>query len=459
MQLTMGPIFTALHDPRNGLPRSRDGFSKTPPPKSKPVPKSKMPPEGVSTLLKAAGRITSESPLPSSTDPVSELYMLAAGRARLLAASRERNAMPEAGAVSETETASDQPLPPPAPPRVLNMFFAKDKQRAAQAVAAATNRLPRTENTDYLWQTPSYTASPAANGSRLSSRAASRAPPSASPVEESGRCRYFCRYPGCTKIYATTDGVRKHCRQQHNQWLKRLGPGCPDLYCRREGEGEGETPHDEEMMGGAELKGVAGGALEGDASGAHDPRDSAAEEEEEWGGSDGRAAYGPPTASGRVSKRARGCVAPAPSCRCTRVMHVVHGTHVTHVTSSPSPELHPLRSTPLRSPLRVVLVRTMLSRRHPSQASLDPLRLLRGLYGHRLRRVQVLPRQAQVRRRRPPQASVCRPHLPHSAAARRRWRRAGSAAGRRGRRDGRVGWDGLGPLGRARWVPGWGGKR
>ena len=38
MRFTMGPIFTALHDPQNGLPRSREGFSKTPPPKSYATP-------------------------------------------------------------------------------------------------------------------------------------------------------------------------------------------------------------------------------------------------------------------------------------------------------------------------------------------------------------------------------------------------------------------------------------
>ena len=29
--------------------------------------------------------------------------------------------------------------------------------------------------------------------------------------------------------------VRKHCRQRHLEWLRRLGHGCPALYCRWEG--------------------------------------------------------------------------------------------------------------------------------------------------------------------------------------------------------------------------------
>uniref|UniRef100_A0A7S2G9M3 C2H2-type domain-containing protein n=1 Tax=Haptolina brevifila TaxID=156173 RepID=A0A7S2G9M3_9EUKA len=47
-----------------------------------------------------------------------------------------------------------------------------------------------------------------------------------------GDSRYFCRYPGCGKGYASTDAVRKHCRQRHLEWLRRLGHGCPQLYCR-----------------------------------------------------------------------------------------------------------------------------------------------------------------------------------------------------------------------------------
>jgi len=47
-----------------------------------------------------------------------------------------------------------------------------------------------------------------------------------------GDSRYFCRYPNCGKGYASTDAVRKHCRQRHLEWLRRLGHGCPALYCR-----------------------------------------------------------------------------------------------------------------------------------------------------------------------------------------------------------------------------------
>eukprot|EP00966_Prymnesium_polylepis_P316391 7310667-Prymnesium_polylepis.1 len=82
----------------------------------------------------------------------------------------------------------------------------------------------------------------------MSSRTASRVREGAAPAplpDDATRQRYFCRYPGCQKVYATTDGVRKHCRQQHRVWLQRLGPGCPDLYCRKDLEEEGEAPPEE----------------------------------------------------------------------------------------------------------------------------------------------------------------------------------------------------------------------
>merc|ERR1712137_221079 len=32
--------------------------------------------------------------------------------------------------------------------------------------------------------------------------------------------RYRCGFPGCSKRYASTDGVRKHARKSHTQWLR-----------------------------------------------------------------------------------------------------------------------------------------------------------------------------------------------------------------------------------------------
>ena len=40
---------------------------------------------------------------------------------------------------------------------------------------------------------------------------------------------YECRQ--CARRYRSTDAVRKHCRQRHLEWLRRLGHGCPALYC------------------------------------------------------------------------------------------------------------------------------------------------------------------------------------------------------------------------------------
>lgn len=52
-----------------------------------------------------------------------------------------------------------------------------------------------------------------------------------------GAMRFYCRFPSCGKGYASTDAVRKHCRQRHLEWLRHLGAGCPALYCRWEGGG------------------------------------------------------------------------------------------------------------------------------------------------------------------------------------------------------------------------------
>merc|ERR1719231_1731367 len=40
---------------------------------------------------------------------------------------------------------------------------------------------------------------------------------------------YMCNQ--CGREYASTDAVRKHARQNHPEWLKDQGQGCPSLYC------------------------------------------------------------------------------------------------------------------------------------------------------------------------------------------------------------------------------------
>jgi len=54
-----------------------------------------------------------------------------------------------------------------------------------------------------------------------------------------GTSRFRCRFPGCKKLYASTDAVRKHCRKRHLEWLRRIdlvsaherGLPKPALYC------------------------------------------------------------------------------------------------------------------------------------------------------------------------------------------------------------------------------------
>jgi len=52
----------------------------------------------------------------------------------------------------------------------------------------------------------------------------SASPTSPTPEDDSKAWAplYFCRFPGCNKGYASTDGVRKHCRKHHADWLADL---------------------------------------------------------------------------------------------------------------------------------------------------------------------------------------------------------------------------------------------
>jgi len=43
---------------------------------------------------------------------------------------------------------------------------------------------------------------------------------------------YTCKFPGCTRQYASTDGVRKHCRKSHSEWLKEVDLEKASLGCR-----------------------------------------------------------------------------------------------------------------------------------------------------------------------------------------------------------------------------------
>jgi len=228
---TMGPMFTALRDPyQMSIPPRKAALPSVEQPSStrtSPGLKSIAPdaPEGVDALLRAAGKITF-----SSSDPANLLHLLSADRC---------------GDMQGSADAYDE-MDADANPR--DGLLAGNRQAAAYAASKA---MRVSHEMEYLSKLPSYVAPPAANGARTSSRAASRCKDAPLPASmlDSARCRYYCRYPACKKVYATTDGVRKHCRQQHKQWLKRLGPGCPDLYCRKDLDaaevGESETPPEE----------------------------------------------------------------------------------------------------------------------------------------------------------------------------------------------------------------------
>lgn len=67
-------------------------------------------------------------------------------------------------------------------------------------------------------------------------------------VEKIDDAIFTCKFPGCTRQYASTDGVRKHCRKSHPEWLKEVdlekaANGCRwAAYCTREAITEGSDP-------------------------------------------------------------------------------------------------------------------------------------------------------------------------------------------------------------------------
>ena len=43
--------------------------------------------------------------------------------------------------------------------------------------------------------------------------------------------QFTCKHPGCGKVYNSSDGVRKHCRVVHRDWLSSLSGYGPETYC------------------------------------------------------------------------------------------------------------------------------------------------------------------------------------------------------------------------------------
>ena len=81
---------------------------------------------------------------------------------------------------------------------------------------------------------PARCVKPPAPGPAAVALSAARAGHDAEPAGRAA-ARFACRAPVdgglCGKRYATCDGVRKHCRQQHRTWLRTLPLGRPELYC------------------------------------------------------------------------------------------------------------------------------------------------------------------------------------------------------------------------------------
>jgi len=66
---------------------------------------------------------------------------------------------------------------------------------------------------------------------------------------------YTCKFPGCERQYASTDGVRKHCRKSHPDWLheqdlEKAALGCRwAAYCTRQTIEDGTEDPRTTLMG------------------------------------------------------------------------------------------------------------------------------------------------------------------------------------------------------------------
>jgi len=84
---------------------------------------------------------------------------------------------------------------------------------------------------DALWNDETVDGAPVDGVSAMARpRSASRADSSRSASPAIPGRNYVCRQ--CHREYASTDAVRKHCRQNHPEWLREQGQGCPTLYCQ-----------------------------------------------------------------------------------------------------------------------------------------------------------------------------------------------------------------------------------
>lgn len=145
-------------------------------------------------------------------------------------------ATPSEGGDSAAESWTDEPTPATAysPPTPVFLFPAVTLHAAVHPEAEAHSAiqallsLQREPSPTVLSALPPFSFDSAFSLARAHSPALLQGGISKSDSS----IRFYCRFPLCGKGYASTDAVRKHCRQRHLEWLRRLGHGCPALYCR-----------------------------------------------------------------------------------------------------------------------------------------------------------------------------------------------------------------------------------
>lgn len=122
----------------------------------------------------------------------------------------------------------------PAPPALeVNTPFESDGMDAIQALLSL-QREPSPEARSDTGSSRAASPPPVATRPERPERAQLQSAITKGSGSGDSSIRFYCRFPRCGKGYASTDAVRKHCRQRHLEWLRRLGHGCPALYCRWE---------------------------------------------------------------------------------------------------------------------------------------------------------------------------------------------------------------------------------
>jgi hypothetical protein len=126
---------------------------------------------------------------------------------------------------------------------VPKVWFASDASRCSDELDIDSKRVCINYRVPCLERAPlgggSVPRAPPASAAGHSGDLPKRMAPSLLPADNEKLYIHVCRYPGCRKEFASTDGVKKHARKHHAEWLAELintlGNGthrCVDGFCQ-----------------------------------------------------------------------------------------------------------------------------------------------------------------------------------------------------------------------------------